>query len=91
MTGLLIDPKGLARRVGRPPRDDDHDRITGTLGKPKLDETGDRYAVCAMRSPYELAGFDDIHEALKLCRVIHGRVYRRSDGALLAWARRVSL
>lgn len=91
MTGLLIDPKGNARRVGRPPRDDDHDRIVTKLGKPRLAPEGAPYAVCALRKPDEAASFDDIHEALAACRLIHGRVYRRSDGALLAWARRVSL
>lgn len=91
MTGLLHDPKGLAARVQRPPRDDDHDRVSWWLGKPRLAPEGARYAVCALRKPDEVAGFDDIHEALAACRLIHGRVYRRSDGALLAWARRVSL
>lgn len=91
MTGLLNDPKGNAARVQRPPRDDDHDRVSSWLGKPNLAPTGAPYAVCALRKPDEVAGFDDIHEALAACRLIHGRVYRRADGALLAWARRVSL
>jgi hypothetical protein len=91
MTGLLTDPKGNARRVLHAPRDDDSAATAGAFPKPRLAPEGARYAVCALRKPDELAGFDDLHEALAASRVVVGRVYRRSDSALLAWARRLNL
>jgi hypothetical protein len=91
MTGLLHDPKGLARRVQRAPREDDNDKTVGSFPKPALAPEGARYAVCQLRKPDEVAGFDDLHEALAASRLVVGRVYRRSDGALLAWARKLKL
>jgi hypothetical protein len=87
VTGLLHDPKGLARKIGRPDLIDEGFIKTA----PTLAPEGGRYAVVALRSPRELASSDDIHLALAACRAVHGRVFRRSDGVLLAWARRVNL